>query len=270
MNCDIIELDVFGTGAFTGNPVAVVGGAEGLTAAQMRRIASWLNYSETTFLLSPTRPGADYRVRIFFPAGEFDFAGHPTLGTAAAWLELGGRPAGEAAIVQECAAGLVPVRVEGSNFSFAAPPLERSGPLSREELREVLGAFGLSADDVVDAAWGDNGPGWRLVQLRDVHTLRSLRQPTKPVKTGFAAFGGAGDWLYEVRAFSLDREDPVTGSLNGALAQWLRGRGAVPARYAVSQGRAVGRDGRVEIFDDGSDIWVGGRVEVRVRGTIRV
>ncbi|WP_115684731.1 PhzF family phenazine biosynthesis protein [Corynebacterium senegalense] len=268
VRCDILELDVFSTGLFTGNPLAVIAGADGADTVAMQRVAAWLNYSETTFLLPPTGPGADYRVRIFTASEEFDFAGHPTLGTAAAWLELGGTPAREGVVVQECGAGLVPVRAGEAGFAFATPPLRRSGALSPGELDGVLRRFGLGRSDVVDAAWADNGPGWKVVQLGDVDKLRSLEFSRGGDKVGFVALtGGAEPWC-EVRAFTTDREDPVTGSLNGALAQWLRARSLAPESYVADQGRHVGRAGRVEITDDGRDIWVGGKVTARVRGTI--
>lgn len=267
------EIDVFSTGPFTGNPLAVVADADGLGAEQMARIAAWTNFSETTFLLRPTRPGADYRVRIFTPHGELPFAGHPTLGTARAWLDLGHEPARGAEIVQECEAGLVPVRREGDLLSFATPPLLREGPLSAAEVEEVAALLGLAADDVVAAAWGDNGPGWRILQLRDADAVRraAVSSHDHGLKFGLVGLEPEGaETAYEVRAFAIGREDPVTGSLNGSIAQWLRGRGLVPARYTAAQGGQVGRAGRVEIHDDGREVWVGGRATVRVRGEIRV
>ncbi|WJY67923.1 PhzF family phenazine biosynthesis protein [Corynebacterium auris] len=267
MSCNIFEIDVFSGGAFVGNPVAVIAGAEGADTETMRRVAAWLNYSETTFLLPPTRQGADYRVRIFSPRGEYDFAGHPTLGSARAWLETGAAPAREGTIVQECAAGLVPVRVRGETFSYATPPLRRGEPLSEEEIAEICAAFALRRADIVAAAWGDNGPGWKMVQLRSIDTLRALPFPRgAEMKVGFVALTGAA--RCEVRALFGSGEDPATGSLNGAIAQWLRARGLVPARYVAEQGRQVGRRGRIELVDDTTDVWVGGRVEVRVRGRI--
>lgn len=268
---DFLELDVFSTGPFSGNPLAVVAGAEALSTRQMQRIAAWTNFSETTFLLPPTADGADYRVRIFTPVEEFEFAGHPTLGSAAAWLELGGQPGAPGRVVQECGAGNVEVRIQGGTFAFATPPLRRSGSLPDEERSRIREAFGIGEHSLVDAAFGDNGPGWKLALLDDVETLRGLNHPKTPgLKVAFAALTGGADPAYELRAFTPTFEDPVTGSANGAMAQWLRERGDVPERYAVSQGAAVGRTGRVEITDDGDNIWVGGRAEVRVRGRVNV
>lgn len=268
---DYLELDVFATGAFTGNPVGVVAAADALSEAEMAGIAAWTNFSETTFLLEPQDPGADYRVRIFTPTEEFPFAGHPTLGTAAAWLELGGTPARPGTVVQECGVGLVEVRVGADELAFATPPLRRTGPLDEAELERVTSAFGLSRDEIVAHAWGDNGPGWRLVQLADPARLDSLKHPGPGgPKVGFIALTGEDAPLYRVRAFTPNFEDPVTGSLNGAAAQWLRARGLAPLRFTAAQGAHVGRAGEVCLTDDGTAIWVGGRVRTRVRGTLRV
>ena len=268
---DFLELDVFTTGPFTGNPLAVIAGADGLTVEQMQRIASWTNFSETTFLLKPQSPTADYRVRIFTPVEEFAFAGHPTLGSAKAWLDLGGVPSDPARIIQECGVGEVEVRVSERSLAFATPPLLRSGRLPDQERREILEAFAVEEQMLIDAAFGDNGPGWKLALLGSVDTLRNLEHPRVPgLKVALAALTGGDDPAYELRAFTPTFEDPATGSANGAMAQWLRSRGDVPERYSVSQGRALGRDGRVEIVDDGDVLWVGGAAEVRVRGRMVV
>lgn len=271
MRHPFFEIDVFATTAFSGNPLAVVAEADGLTTEQMRAIASWTNFSETTFLLRPTTPEADYRVRIMTPFEEFPFAGHPTLGTARAWLELDGQPRTPGVVVQECGAGLVPVRVADDELSFATPPCLRTGPLPDDELAELLRVLDLSPQDVVAHAWGDNGPGWRMVQLSSAEAVRAVRPRADraDAKVGLVGLEEPGrDAAYEVRAITDDREDPVTGSLNGAVAQWLRERGLVGSTYVAAQGGQVGRAGRVRIYDDGSDIWVGGRVVTRVRGAI--
>ena len=265
-----LELDVFATGPLTGNPLAVVVDAGGLTTEQMQAFARWTNLSETTFLLPPTTAAADYRVRIFTPREEYPFAGHPTLGSAAAWLVTGGTPRTPGTVVQECGAGLVGVRTTADALAFAAPPPTRSGPLDDATLERILDTLGLTPNDVVDHAWGVNGPQWPMLHLASVDTLRSL-PPDAGVRVGLvglAALTDAEPHAYEVRALVEDGEDPVTGSLNAALAQWLRGRDLVPATYTVSQGRQVGRDGEVRVHDDGTDVWIGGRVTERVRGTL--
>ncbi|MEL4503582.1 PhzF family phenazine biosynthesis protein [Luteococcus sp. H138] len=271
MRHPFFEIDVFATGPFSGNPLAVIAEADGLSTEQMQGIAAWTNFSETTFLLRPTTPQADYRVRIFTPSQEFPFAGHPTLGTARAWLELGGRPHRPGTVVQECGAGLVPVRIDGDDLAFATPPCIRTGPLDDEDLTEAVRVLNLTPADVVAHAWGVNGPPWQLLQLHDADAVRAVSPRTdRPgVRIGLVGLEDAGSpAAYEVRAIAEDREDPVTGSLNGALAQWLRGRGVVPAQYVATQGGQVGRAGRVTVRDDGSETWIGGEATVRVQGEL--
>ena len=273
MQHEFFEVDVFATGAFNGNALAVVAGADGLSTEQMQAIANWTNFSETTFLLEPNDARADYRVRIFTPYEEFDFAGHPTLGSAAAWRALGNHPQSEGSIVQECGVGLVTVREEQEVFSFATPPLRREEPLTPAELEEACEGLGLESADIVDHGWVDNGPGWRLLQLRDTAAVRAVKPRAKSPKVGIVGLNAAaaeGEPAYEVRAFTTQFEDPVTGSFNGGAAQFMRSRNLVPARYIAAQGSQVGRAGEVIINDDGTDIWVGGRAQIRVRGTLEV
>lgn len=271
MHLDYFEVDVFATTAFSGNPLAVIAGADELSTEQMQRIANWINFSETTFLLHPTTTDADYRVRIFTPHEEFAFAGHPTLGTARVFCELTGHTGD---LVQECGVGLVDIKEEREVFSFATPALYKSGPLSAAELSESAAALGIDEADICDAAWADNGPGWRLVQLRDAAAVRAL-QPNnaRGIKVGVVGLESlqqAGQPLYEIRAFTPGFEDPVTGSLNGAAAQFMRERGLVPDSYTARQGSQLGRNGLVHITDDGASVWVGGNVHVRVRGSLEV
>lgn len=266
MQHQFFEVDVFATGPFSGNPLAVVADADGLSTEEMQRISNWTNFSETTFLCSPTEPGADYRVRIFTPYEEFPFAGHPTLGTARVFAELSGATG---SVVQECGVGLVTVRQEEGRFAFATPPLKRSEALTEKELSEAAAVLGISAEDVVDSGWVDNGPGWRLVQLNSAAAVRALEPtPTPGVKVGVVGLSGGDSPAYEVRAITGQFEDPVTGSFNGGAAQFLRAKGVVPERYTAAQGGQVGRSGLVHITDDGEDIWVGGRAHIRVRGTL--
>ncbi|MEA5455884.1 PhzF family phenazine biosynthesis protein [Sinomonas sp. JGH33] len=274
------QVDVFTSEFLRGNPVAVVHDAEGLSTEDMAAFARWTNLSETTYLLPPTQPEADYRLRIFTPGGEIPFAGHPTLGSARAWLEAGGVPAAGGQIVQECGVGLVTLADDGGRLAFAAPPLRRSGPVEAAELAAVVASLGLGADDVVDAAWVDNGPGWVGVLVRDAETVLALRPDLAamgrylvgvvgPFPEGSEARASGAD--FEVRGFapSLDvPEDPVTGSLNAGLAQWLIGSGRAPSSYVARQGTALGRRGLVRVSSDGTDVWVGGDTVVGVRGTV--
>lgn len=260
------EVDVFATGAFSGNPLAVVADADDLSTEEMQRIAHWTNFSETTFLCSPTDPRADYRVRIFTPYEEFPFAGHPTLGSARVAAELLGTTG---SLVQECGVGLVTVRQEDGRFAFATPPLVRDGALSDTERAEAATALGIDQASIIDSGWVDNGPGWRLIQLESAEAVHELKPtPIPGVKVGVVGLTGKTDPAYEVRAITPQFEDPVTGSLNGGAAQFLRAKGAVPARYTAAQGSQVGRAGKVFIHDDGNEIWVGGKAQVRVRGML--
>lgn len=301
----VTEVDVFATGPFTGNGLAVVHGADHLTDEQLQAVARWTQFSETAFLLRPTVPGADYRVRILTPVTEYAFAGHPTLGAAHAWLGAGGVPGSRSdggtgtvgtggtagTVVQECGIGLVTVRRDGAGaegtegapgrtdqagalLSFAAPERTRTGPLAQDDLARVLDALGLTAADVVAHAWGSNGPQWRMVELADAEAVRAVGGSLVGTGLRCGVVGvetdpGAGV-AYEVRAFTSQHEDAVTGSLQASVAQWMRERGRVPRRWTAAQGGSVGRAGRVELLDDGHDVWVGGRCATRVSGTLHL
>lgn len=267
------QIDVFPAGPFGGNPVAVVLDGVGLARHEMQRLAHWTNLSETTFVLPPTEPGADYRVRIFTPVAELPFAGHPTLGTAHAWLEHGGRAATE--VVQECGAGLVPVRRTADGLAFAAPPLIRDGPVEAALVARVARVLNVDREAIVDAQWADNGPGWVAVLLSDADAVLAIEpgwvEDLDIGVVGPHAPGGPADW--EVRAFfpkdGVTVEDPVTGSLNAALADWLRRSGRATLPYVVRQGTALGRDGRVHLSEDADGrIWVAGTTTTRVSGEL--
>lgn len=269
---DFRQVDVFCSEALRGNPVAVVHDAEGISDDQMRAFARWTNLSETTFLLPPTDPGADYRLRIFTPGAELPFAGHPTIGSAHAWLEAGGVPASDDGIVQECGAGLVRLR-RTDRLAFAAPPLLRSGPVSDVDLAGVLAVLGLEVADVVDAAWVDNGPGWMGLLLRDAEQVLALRPDFSALHQDVGVVGPrtGGDTACEVRAFCPDdsgiTEDPVTGSLNAGLAMWLAGT-VLPASYVAAQGTVIGRSGRVHVERVGDTVWVGGDASTVIHGAV--
>jgi len=266
------QVDVFGSGPLTGNPVAVVHDADDLDDQQMQLFAQWTNLSETTFLLEPTSPEADYRLRIFTPGRELPFAGHPTLGSAHAWLEAGGTPRGEA-VVQECGAGLVTIE-RGERLAFQAPPLLRDGPVSDEDLDRIVHALGTTRDAVVDAKWVDNGPGWVGVLLEDAGAVLALSPDLGAM--GDLDIGVAGPWRdgdsdaqLEVRAFDRSTEDPVTGSLNASLGQWLAGT-RLPEQYVAAQGTAIGRRGRVHVRKVGETVWVGGDTRTAIRGEVEL
>lgn len=269
------QVDVFTDEPLLGNPVAVVLDADGLSAERMQRFARWTNLSETTFLLPPTVEGADYRVRIFTPAAELPFAGHPTLGTCHAWLRSpAGADAGER-VVQECGVGLVPLRRDGGRLAFAAPPRIRSGPVDEPLVQRLAAMLGLARADVVDAAWVDNGPGWVAVLLRDADAVLAVRpEELEDVKVGVVGPHPPGaEADVEVRAFYAEGgttfEDPVTGSLNASVAQWLLETGRATAPYVASQGGALHRAGRVHVTQDPDGaVWVGGGTVTCVEGVV--
>lgn len=276
------QVDVFASGPLTGNPVAVVHDADDLTDDRMAAFARWTNLSETTFLLAPTHVRADYRVRIWTPGGELPFAGHPTLGTAHAWLEAGGVPRTEGAVVQECGVGNVTLRrgapggPDAGRLAFAGPPLLRSGSVAPEDLAHLARALRVPVSDVVDAAWVDNGPGWVAALLPDAAAVLA-------VEPDLAAFGdlkigvvgpyepGESDAAVEVRAFVPGlgvAEDPVTGSLNAGIGEWLAGP-VLPESYVASQGTVLGRRGRVHVRRDTDGVvWVGGDTVTTISGSV--
>lgn len=273
-----VQVDVFATAPVAGNPVAVVVDAEGIGDDAMAAFARWTNLSETTFLLPPTTDDADYRLRIFTPSGELPFAGHPTLGSAHAWLEAGNTPKRER-IVQECGVGLVELRRDGSRLAFAAPPLTRSGAVDPATVREVTAALGVDESEVIAAHWVVNGPDWMILMLDSGQRVLEITPDMAALGVhevglvGRHADGlpGEPDVRYEVRAFAPGLgvpEDPVTGSLNAGIAVWLRGAGLAPESYVAAQGTALGRSGRVHITDDGTDIWVGGAATTVIAGTV--
>ena len=271
-----VQLDVFTDRPYFGNPLAVVVDAEGLDTDEMQRFANWTNLSETTFLLPPTDPAADYRVRIFTPVAELPFAGHPTLGSAHAWLAHGGVPRREGVVVQECGVGLVTIRRNGDALAFAAPALLRGGPIDEATLQQAVAELGIDRSAVVDAAWADNGPGWLGLLLASADEVLAIRPNAMQLTIGVAGPHPVGSpFAYEVRAFysdgGLTLEDPVTGSLNASLAQWLIATGRVTPPYTASQGTVLGRAGKVRITTDAAGaVWVGGDVAICITGTVEV
>lgn len=273
------QVDVFSATPYRGNPVAVVLDGAGLDASAMQQFAAWTNLSETTFVTAPSSPGADYRLRIFTPGGELPFAGHPTLGSAHAWLEAGGTPSRAEIVVQECGAGLVEVAVEraAGRLSFRAPALVRQGPLEEALVERIVRALRITRDDVLDHQWVDNGPGWaavRLASARQVLDLEPDDSQLRDLVLGVVGPYPAGSAHHvEVRAFVLPagvREDPVTGSLNAGIAGWLMASGQAPPAYTASQGQRVGRRGEVSARADDRGLWVGGACTTCVRGIVHL
>jgi PhzF family phenazine biosynthesis protein len=270
------QVDVFAGSPYGGNPLAVVLGADGLTDEQMSKFANWTNLSETTFVLEPDDDQADYRVRIFTPAQELPFAGHPTLGTCHAWLEAGGKPRTPGLVIQQCGAGLVTIGQDASGLRFAAPPLLRSGPVDEPLARRVAEILRIGRDEIVDLQWADNGPGWIAVLLSSADAVLSVRPGPTDLDIGIAGpYPPGGSASFEVRAFTpkvgATDEDPVTGSLNASLAQWLISTGRAAAPYLVRQGTVLGRNGQVRITAsaDGT-VWVGGDAVTCISGTVEL
>jgi PhzF family phenazine biosynthesis protein len=273
-----VQVDVFATGPYSGNPVAVILDGTDLTDAEMQRLARWTNLSETTFVLPPTSPEADYRLRIFTPGGELPFAGHPTLGSARAWLDGGGTPQHADQIVQECAAGLVTVRRGADTLSFAAPPRVREGALEDDYLNQIVAAFGITPDRVLAHQWVDNGPGWAVLQLPTAEEVLALEPDLSLIPT--AMVGAIGAYppgcrhQFEMRTFAPGAgvpEDPACGSMNAAVGQWLTATGATPPSYRVSQGTRLGRAASIEITADADGtVWVSGAATICIRGTVTI
>jgi PhzF family phenazine biosynthesis protein len=279
------QVDVFTDVPYRGNPLAVVLDGAGLSDAEMQQFTNWTNLSEATFLLPPTDPQADYRVRIFSPGRELPFAGHPTLGSCHAWLQGGGEPRGEY-VVQECGVGLVKLGRSDGRLAFAAPPLRKSGPLPEADVALIAKGLGIAREDIVHHAWCDNGPNWRGVMLRSAAQVLSLKPDGAVLagldvgvvgphgKVGVVGSREPGDACdFEVRAFFPSNngmaEDPVTGSLNAAVGQWLIGAGLAADRYVAAQGTALRRAGRVHVERDAAgDIWIGGSCVTCVEGTV--
>ncbi|MDO9434213.1 PhzF family phenazine biosynthesis protein [Hydrogenophaga sp.] len=285
------QVDVFTDTPYFGNPLGVVLDGSGLNTEAMQRFTDWTNLSECTFLLPPTdegrAAGADYRVRIFCPGRELPFAGHPTLGSCHAWLQAGGQARAQTHVVQECGVGLVRIRRGaatreaaqrgGELLAFAAPPLRRSGPLEEADVELIARGLGLARDDITAHAWCDNGPAWRGVMLRSAEQVLAVRpdaQVLAGLEIGLVGPHPAGsDTAFEVRAFFPGNqaltEDPVTGSLNAAVAQWLMGAGIAPARYVAAQGKAMARAGRVHVERDADGtIWIGGASVTCIEGQV--
>ncbi|MGO1182979.1 MAG: PhzF family phenazine biosynthesis protein [Micrococcaceae bacterium] len=271
------QVDVFSSSPYRGNPVAVILDAEGISDEDMLRVARWTNLSETTFVLPPTVEGADYRLRIFTPTRELPFAGHPTLGSARAWLAHGGQPGAAGRIVQECTAGLVHLRHDDDLLSFAAPGQVRSGPIEADYLERIISAFGVRPDQVIGHQWVDNGPGWAVLRLATAEEVLALdpdfSQLPEAMVGAVGAYPAGSPHAFELRSFAPGGgvfEDPVCGSMNASVAQWLTGAGIAPARYSVSQGQLLGRAGEISVTVDNGTVWIGGATTVLFSGQATV
>jgi PhzF family phenazine biosynthesis protein len=275
---DFCLVDVFGTARFSGNPLPVLFDADGLSDAEMQRITRWFGFSETAFLVAPTEERADYRVRIFTLDRELPFAGHPTLGACHAWRTNGGAAKGDT-IVQQCGAGLIEIRAAEGGLAFAAPPLIRTGPVDEAEVVAIANFLGIERGSIVDSQWVDNGPGWVAVLLASAADVLAINPPASAARrfeVGVVGPHSSGEAAYEVRSLFSDHrggiiEDPITGSLNASLAQWLTASGRFTPPYFARQGTALGRDGRIMIDrDDAGQIWVGGQTLTIASGSVDI
>lgn len=279
----IKQVDVFTADPYFGNPVAVVLGADGMSTEDMQRFANWTNLSETTFVMAPEDPVADYKVRIFTTVAELPFAGHPTIGTCHAWLEAGGEPKTPGTVVQECGLGLVNLRSADGRLAFAAPDLLRSGPVSDEEITMACAVLQIDRSQVIEAQWCDNGPGWIGLLLDSAQTVLNIEPDYSAAEAydigivgrapiGIAGAHDGGEAAIEVRAFFRSNgaavEDPVTGSLNAALAMWLVGNGTLATPYVAAQGTALGRRGRVYVDSADDELWIGGDAVTAIEGSV--
>jgi PhzF family phenazine biosynthesis protein len=273
-------IDVFGEHSYSGNPLPVIINGEGLSTQVMQNITRWMNHSETTFLLPPSNNEADYRVRIFTLDREMPFAGHPTLGSCHAWLESGGKAHNESEIIQECGVGLVRIRRRDEQLAFAAPELIRDGPVEESKLEQLASVLQIHRDQIVDAKWADNGPGWIAILMESAQAVldvQAIGHHNSRLDIGIVGpYPDGSPASFELRALSTDhlgviREDPVTGSLNASVAQWLFASKRATGSYIASQGACVGSSGRIEITrDDDGTVWVGGNTATLVEGHIGI
>ncbi len=275
MQHTFLQVDVFSSEPFMGNPLAVILDADHLSDDTMSKIARWTNLSETAFLMQPTAVEADYKVRIFTPSGELPFAGHPTLGSAHAWLENGGTPNNDECIVQECAAGLVEIKATGETLAFRAPGTIRSGEIEADYLGEIIEAFGITEDMVLNHQWVDNGPGWAVVELPSAQHVLDLEPDFSRIpnaKVGaIGAYPDGAPQQFEARSFApIIGEDPVCGSMNASVGQWLQRTGRAGTGYRVSQGSSRQRAGEIVISVENKDVWVGGATRTRFRGNAEI
>ena len=272
---DFQLVDVFGSGPFSGNALAVIADADGLDSDEMQAITRWLNLSETTFLLPPTEPDADYQVRIFTLERELPFAGHPTLGSCHAWLAAGGAPKSAERVVQQCPAGLIPLRRNAAGLAFAAPPLVREGPVDEQRVAELAEILRIDRAEIVEASWADNGPGWIALLLKSAEAVLAVEPARHHRERVYVGLIGAhregSEVAFELRVFFSGQhdallEDPVTGSFNASAAQWLLGSGRARPPYVAAQGTRLGRRGRIHVDRDEENVWIGGRTETFFSG----
>ena len=273
-----IQCDVFSPIPTQGNALAVVVDGQGLSEEKMQRFAAWTNLAETTFLLPPDDSAADYRVRIFTPTREMPFAGHPTLGSCAAWLHTGGTPREQDIVRQECGVGIVEIDISQENIlAFMAPPTKIQ-PLPADQFDAIVERLAIPRDSILHTVQLDNGPIWQVLQLNSAQAVLAV-DSSRVRWPAFKAIGLIGahppeaECDYEVRMLAPSSgmsEDPITGSLNAAIAHWMHAEGRLPGSITIAQGTSIGRHGRVSIRPgkDGNGIQVGGQVHILIEGKV--
>ncbi len=274
------QVDVFSSTPYKGNPLGVVLDGQGLETEAMQDYSLWSNLSEVTYVLPASDEQADFQFRIFARQHEYRFAGHPALGTARAWLDAGGVPHNPRQLILECGAGLVPINIDGDVLSFASPATIRSGDLEADELKELVTILDIDPATVKDSQWVDNGPGWAAVLLENSEQVLDIvpKIPQGPGRWKIGVIGALPQdrWpeKFEFRALTIEdgalREDPVTGSLNGAATDWLSHAGYTTVPLINRQGTKVGRQGRVHMDRQDSQLWVGGATTILISGTIEL
>lgn len=273
-----IQCDVFSPIPTQGNALAVVVDSQGVSEEQMRLFAAWTNLAETTFLLPPEDAAADYRVRIFTPSREMPFAGHPTLGSCASWLHCGGEPRDPRTVRQECGVGIVEIDItQKDGFAFKAPPTSIEA-MDSGHFDAIIETLEIPRNTVRQTAQLDNGPVWQLLELESAGAVLAVdssrvRWPAFKAIGLIGAHPAGAECDYEVRMLAPSSgmsEDPITGSLNSAIAHWMQADGRLSGPITVAQGTAIGRHGRVSIrpSSDGDGIQIGGQTHILIDGTV--
>jgi PhzF family phenazine biosynthesis protein len=274
-----IQCDVFTPIPTLGNALAVVVDGEGVSEESMRQFAAWTNLAETTFILPPQDLTADYKLRIFSPTREMLFAGHPTLGSCAAWLHCGGKAREPGIVRQECGVGIVEIDTSDPQLlAFTAPPTAIR-PMQQDNFDAITTVFEIPPDQILQTAELENGPLWQVMQLGSAEAVLALdssrvRWPTFKAIGMIGAHPPGGECDYEVRMLAPSSgmsEDPITGSLNSALAHWLQAQGKLERPITVAQGTRINRHGRVAITSvDSATVKIGGQTHILIEGTVRL
>lgn len=275
-----IQCDVFSSIPTRGNALAVVVDGDGISDEQMSAFARWTNLAETTFLQAPTDASADYKVRILTPTREMPFAGHPTLGSCAAWLQSGGVPKQPGMVRQECGVGIVEIDISGEVPAFIAPPTKIEA-MPEVDFEKICNELKLDRSTIVRSARLDNGPVWQAFELSSAQAVLDadsslIRWPEVRAVGLIGPHLPGSECDFEVRMLAPSSgmsEDPITGSLNSALAHWRLSLGLLESSIVVAQGTRIDRAGRVYIDPDAAvpgRVRIGGYSHILVEGTVQL